>query len=201
MSATASSPARPIAFALLLLTGASLIGTAVRAQSLADIAKKEEDRRKTVPAASKVYTNKDLNPSPPGSEPPAAAAATPSKPAEDAAKTADGDGKPTASKPGDAGDKGPIKDQAYWATRLKTLQDAASRDQNYADAMQTRINALTTDFVNRDDPAQRAVIERDRQKAVGEFNRLKGAIEADKKAIADLEEEARRAGVPPGWLR
>ena len=26
-------------------------------------------------------------------------------------------------------------------------------------------------------------------------------IEAGKKAIADLEEEARRANVPPGWLR
>jgi hypothetical protein len=30
---------------------------------------------------------------------------------------------------------------------------------------------------------------------------LKQAIESDKKAIADLEEEARRAGVPAGWLR
>ena len=36
--------------------------------------------------------------------------------------------------------------------------------------MQTRINALTTDFVNRDDPAQRAVIEHDRQKALAELD-------------------------------
>jgi hypothetical protein len=69
------------------------------------------------------------------------------------------------------------------------------------DAMQTRINALNTDFVNRDDPAQRSVIERDRQRALSELTRLKQAVVDGKKAVADLEEEARRAGVPPGWLR
>jgi hypothetical protein len=76
-------------------------------------------------------------------------------------------------------------------------------DQNstYVDAIQTRINALSTDFVNRDDPAQRSVIERDRQKAVAELARLKQVIVDGKKSIANLEEEARRAGVPPGWLR
>ena len=68
--------------------------------------------------------------------------------------------------------------------------------------MQTRINALTTDFVNRDDPAQRAVIERNRQKALAELAQPdEERLPDDKKAIADFEEEARRAGVPPGWLR
>ena len=67
--------------------------------------------------------------------------------------------------------------------------------------MQTRVNALTTDFVNRDDPAQRGIIERDRQRALTELDRLKKQIVDDQKAITDIEEEARRAGVPPGWLR
>jgi len=69
------------------------------------------------------------------------------------------------------------------------------------EAIQTRVNALSTDFVNRDDPIQRAGIERDRQKAMAEMDRLKKSVEDTKKGIADLEEEARRAGVPPGWLR
>jgi hypothetical protein len=30
---------------------------------------------------------------------------------------------------------------------------------------------------------------------------VKAEIEDQKKAIADLEEQARRANVPPGWLR
>lgn len=170
------------------------------AQSLGDVAKKEEERRKQVTAAGKVYTNKDLAPAPPSSMPPpapdasgaaAGSGATAKEPAADG-KSADKD----ASK--DAGDK---KDQAYWSGRMKAAQEAVDRDSTLADAMQSRINALATDFVNRDDPAQRAVIERDRQKALGELERLRKQITADKKAITDIEEEARRAGVPPGWLR
>ena len=37
--------------------------------------------------------------------------------------------------------------------------------------------------------------------AIAEQERVKAEIEAQKKAIADLEEEARKAGVPPGWIR
>jgi len=84
---------------------------------------------------------------------------------------------------------------------MNTARVALERDTGYADAMQTRINALTTDFTNRDDPSQRSAIERDRQKALSELDRLRKQIEDDKKAISELEEEARRAGVPPGWLR
>jgi hypothetical protein len=115
-----------------------------------------------------------------------------------AAKAAEDDGKGT---PKDAADKGAVKDQAYWAGKLKALQDALSRNQDYADAMQTRINSLTTDFVNRDDPAQRAVIETNRQKSIAELARLTKTVQDDKKALADFLEEARRAGIPPGWLR
>jgi len=48
---------------------------------------------------------------------------------------------------------------------------------------------------------QRAVIDRNRQRALGELDRLKKAIDGGKKAIAALEEEARRSSVPAGWLR
>ena len=84
---------------------------------------------------------------------------------------------------------------------MKELQTQLQRDQTYVDALQTRVNSLATDFVNRDDPAQRAVLAKERQTALGELDRLKKQIEATNKAIADLEEEARRANGPPGWLR
>src|SRR4051812_6247772 len=152
MSANAMSRVYPLSVVVLLVAGGGLTVASLRAQSLADIAKKEEDRRKTVPAPAKVYTNKDLNVAP-GDGPPPPAVATASKAPDDAAKATDADAKAGGSKQGDGADKGPLKDQAYWATKLKTLQDSLARDENYADAMQTRINALTTDFVNRDDPA------------------------------------------------
>ncbi len=199
MSARATSSARVVIAGALIVAAGAALAQGLAAQSLAELAKKEEDRRKTVPAPAKVYTNKDLNPAPAGSPPPAAAA----KPSDDAAaKGADADGKAKdGAKAPPATDKTVVKDQDYWRGRYKTLQDALLRDQNYADAMQTRINSLTADFVNRDDPAQRAVIERDRQKALAELAHLTTAVKDTKKSIADLEEEARRAGVPPGWLR
>jgi hypothetical protein len=163
------------------------------AQSLGDIAKKEEERRHTVKQPAKVYTNKDLGAVDPGTPAPPPDASKPA-PATAAAKEADKDKTPDK-------DKIPVKDQAYWSGRVKALQAQADRDQTYADAMQSRINALTADFAARDDPAQRSVISSDRQKAVAELGRLKVAIQTDKKALADLQEEARRASVPPGWLR
>jgi hypothetical protein len=175
-----------------------LFASAAQAQSLAELARKEEERRKNTPEAGKVYTNKDLNAAPGPSTPPAASSGTS---AADAAKDAGKEKDAKDVKEKDVNGKEVVKDKAYWAGRLKTLQDQAEQSQTYAEAIQTRINALSTDFVNRDDPAQRTVIGRDRQKAVAELTRLKQAIVDGKKAIANLEEEARRAGVPPGWLR
>jgi hypothetical protein len=174
------------ALATIVLFGAN--GALLSGQSLADAAKKEEERRKTVKAAGKVYTNKDLGSLPPDG------AAPPPKPAEptDAAAAKE------TEKPAE---KEPVKDQAYWAARMNELRTQVQRDQTYVDALQTRVNSLSADFVNRDDPAQRSVIANERQKSIAELDRLKAQIEAGKKAIADLEEEARRAGVPPGWLR
>jgi hypothetical protein len=180
---------------VLFLAGSA---TALGGQTLADVAKKEEARRKEVKEPAKTYTNKDLIPAPstateaaPAAIPPTADAAT-----KDAKAKKDAEDKDKADK-----DKGPAKDQKYWAGRVKELRTQLDRDQTYADALQTKINSLATDFVNRDDPAQRAQIARDKQKAMDELNRLKAAIQNDKKAISDLEEEARKAGVPPGWLR
>lgn len=163
-------------------------------QSLADLAKKAEDTRKAAKKGAKVYTNADAGnvqaatmtttPTDKGPTGAAASGATAQTPAADAAQ-----------------DKGTPKDPAYWSERLKAARGQLERDIVFADAMQSRINGLTTDFVNRDDPAQRGVIEQDRNRALAELARLQKAIADGKKAIADLEEDARRAGMPAGVLR
>lgn len=84
---------------------------------------------------------------------------------------------------------------------MMTLRSAISRNTILADALQSRINALTTDFTNMDNPVQRAAIEKDRRSALAEMDRVKQDTEKTNKAIVDLEEEARKANVPPGWLR
>ena len=179
--------------ALLTIVALGTASVPLAGQTLADVAKKEEERRKNVKPSGKTYTNKDLGSLPPGTPAPPPAP-TPSAAATDASAAKDKDTEK-------AGEKEPVKDQAYWSGRMKELQTQVQRDQTYVDALQTRVNSLATDLVNRDDPAQRGVLSSERQKALGELDRLKKQIEAGKKAIADLEEEARRANVPPGWLR
>ena len=84
---------------------------------------------------------------------------------------------------------------------MNAARAALDRSKIFADALQSRINALTTDFTNRDDPAQRAQIEVDRQRALAELDRVKKEIADQTKAISDIQEDARKAGVPPGWVR
>ena len=175
------------------------------AQSLGDVARKEEARRKTVKAAGKVYTNDTLRkepeapppstPAAPPSSAPAAAAPVPSgSPGQ--AQGHGGEAQPAAPQPDQK-----KKDEAYWRGRITEARQNLARSQVFHDALQSRINALTTDFVNRDDPAQSRIIEADRLKALAELDRVTKEITQSKKAIADIEEEARRAAVPPGWLR
>ena len=174
--------------------------------SLAEVARKEAERRKALPPSGKVYTNKDL---PPSAQKPApssgagtgttipldpVAAATGDKPAD---ATADATPTPRRAdaKPRDE------KTEAWWAGRISAAREAVRRNEMFAEALQTRINSLNRDFTNRDNPAQRAEIGRDRTEALAELARVKQDIEKGKQAIADIEEEARKAGVPPGWLR
>jgi hypothetical protein len=165
------------------------------AQSLGEAARQEEERRKSIKTEAKVYTNKDLPNVPPAAAPkPKAAADVPAAAIGDA-KAEAGEARPDTT--ADASKR----DQAYWSGRMRDLRTALDRNQTYLDALQSRINGLTADFVNRDDPAQRAVIARDRTRALAELERLTLQIEDDRKAIVNFEEEARRAGVPPGWLR
>jgi hypothetical protein len=197
----------------LLFLSLALGSAPLHAQSLGDLSKAEEARRKTIKEPAKVYTDKDLKATPMAPVDGDATPADPNAPApaegdapkdaadaakEGAAKAADakGDDKADAAKPAQD-DKG----QAYWAGKAKELQSQLERDQSYSEALQARINALTTDFANRSDPAQRAIVEQDRNKALAEAERLTQAIQNDQKAISDFEEEARRSGVPPGWLR
>ena len=94
-----------------------------------------------------------------------------------------------------------MRDQAYWRDRIGAARAQLERSKTFADALQSRVSALTADFVNRDDPAQRAVIDQNRLKAVAELERVQREIAAQTKAISGIEDEARKAGVPAGWLR
>ena len=166
--------------------------------SLADVAKAEEARRKTARKATKVFTNSSLTlpadagtvSAPPATTPaaPGATNASPTSPTISGGKAAPVD--PAA-----------MKDQAYWAGRISKARTELGRTKMFADSLQTRINSLNTDWINRDNRVEKEKIKQDLDAALAELERLKKEIDVQTKAITAIEDEARRANVPSGWLR
>jgi hypothetical protein len=182
-----------------------IAGATAQAQSLGEVARQEAARRQAVKGPVKVITNENLKPLP-GEQSvtvPAASKAEPGQP------TAEGEAAVPAAQDAAA----PAADQAatrtvdprtteeFWRKRMADARAVVERNALLMDALQSRINALLTDFTARDDPAQRAVIATERQRALDELDRMTRDQKAATKAVADVEEEARRAGIPAGWVR
>jgi hypothetical protein len=187
-----------------LLAGAILtLAVPVYAQSLGELAKKEQERRKASPPPAKVYTNDDLKKIyMPAGEAAAAGKDTKDGKDPDAKDAKDAKDPKSAKDPKDAKDPAvPVMDENAWRARMTQAREDVRRGEMFRDALQSRINGLTTDFTARDDPYQRAQIADERQKALAEMTQVNLDIEKAKKQIADIEEDARKANVPPGWIR
>jgi hypothetical protein len=163
--------------------------------SLADAAEREALRRHFAPKSTQAFSLSEFQMAQAAAEPPVAAEAPPTDP------VAGADGAKKAEPGKDAPKTAPKQDEQWWRDRMKDARAAVDHDQILADAVQNKINSLAADFVNRDDPAQRAQLADQRQKAEGELARLKKQIEADQKAIDAIQLDARRQSIPPGWIR
>lgn len=152
--------------------------------SLADAALHESVRRALMPASTHSLTMSDIPPAEPRAQPPEPAAS------ELIAKLSE---EPPA--------KSPELDEAGWRKKMAAARAVLEQDQVLADAMQTRVNSLTNDSISRDDPAQRAELLKQRDRALAELDRLTKQIEKDKLAITAIEDDARRKNIPPGWIR
>ena len=163
---------------------------------LADVARQEKARRGAIPEdeRAKVYTNDDLRggprlttavttPQPIETDPPLPTAAPP-------------DTAPAATLTGEPG-----RDEAYWCDRITAAREAKQRAELVAAALQNRVDGLWAQFTARDDPFQRATIEQDRLDALDELANTQADVERLDQEIQDIRKEARRAGVPPGWLK
>jgi hypothetical protein len=163
-------------------------------QTLGDAAREAQARRKTVKSPGKVYTNDSLRSEPPPAQstpapPPTTTATPPSQsgvaPGDDKAKAADQSG----------------KDEATWRERVKAERDALARAETFAAALQSQINGLYAEFTACQAPPQCNQISANRQKSLAELDRVRKEVETHTKNIADIQEEARKAGVPAGWVR
>ena len=156
-------------------------------RSLAEASAREAFRRSTAPKTKVVLTNAGLPPSAMVSG--ASVAPPPAEAASDAA----------SAKP--AGAPTEKHDEQWWRKRMAGAREQLRNDQQAAEDLQTRINALQRDSVNRDNPQQAAKLREDLQKALTTLEATKAQIDVDQKAIVAIQDDARRADVPAGWVR
>lgn len=164
-------------------------------QDLAALARKEKARRAKVAKPARVITEDDTrSPDAPAPSKTPSPEATPSATPSAAAPTVDD---PAARED---------QERAQWKERALAVRDAIQQAEARLALMEKESAALRSDLTQVSAAeAQDPMRLQKRDQKIAESNQ---AIEAQKRAVADarkawtqLEEDARRKGVPPGWLR
>ena len=157
-------------------------------KTLAEAARREALRRQSTPKARVALTNLGLPAGlPPASIVPASVTSEATPPSTD--KSA------TAQKPAEK------KDEQWWGKRIAAARETLAKDQALAAGLQSRINDLKAEVVNRDSPMQRTKLQNELDAKLAELDATNKKIVADQQAISNIQDEARREGVPPGWVR
>ena len=166
------------AFAVLVVTLALSAGLAF-AQSLAEIAKKEKERRAANKTESKtVVTGSDLARSYGG------------LPTTRPSSTTDGDG--VAEESAEEEDEGEAEDETktpeYWQSRVAGAKE--------------KIATLETGLTSEDwGEGQRVGVDPLGQNNLARRQQTERELRAARSELEAIRAEARRAGVPPGWVR
>lgn len=188
---------------MFLMAAAALVTLGVAtasAQSLADVARKENERRKALGKATKVYTNEDVK----STRPLTTAAARPA----DAASPAGGAGQAGASAgqaPGGpasaagadasgaagAGGAAEADSAAKLTEQAEALRHQTARDRLALEALHSRMNSLQYQAEQISDPALKARFMADRDAASVEAEALHREIEERNKALTAIEEKLR----------
>jgi hypothetical protein len=167
-----------------VVAGVLVAGVAASsAQSLADVARKEEARRQKIAKPSKVYTDEDVQKYAPLTSSAQAKAST--------VTALDANGKPVGQQ---AAAEGLPADEAGWRARLQNARDGLDRDRLLVSALEQQARSAKG-RADGDEPAN------DASPRSAEIKRLKAEMDAYRATLANAEEDARKAGVPPGWVR
>ncbi len=205
----------PVALVLLA------VASSAAAQNLSELAAKEKQRRNAVAAGAtpaRSFTNDDLEksgpqasptPSPtgagptlrPGVKPPA----RPRRPSRDEGAPDSEDEENAEAPPPAEGQPGA---EAAWRQRAKSAQDAISAAEQRVAAAERALGAARTGISQplpsdglRQTPPNALVKEASLQSAEAALATARASLDQARTAWADLEELARKASIPPGWLR
>lgn len=162
--------------------------------SLADVARQEAERRKNAEKSSKVYTNADTK----SGRPLTTAAAAPAKPAPAAGQAGAGPGG-AAGKDGKGAGKGEMTKEAREAllARILDLKEQISRNELQAGKVSAQMDQLNTDVLNSFDQVTRNDLLQQRDGALANFRKLQSDTEGLRKALSDLEADARALASGP----
>jgi hypothetical protein len=96
-----------------------------------------------------------------------------------------------------------LRTEASWREKVRQRRADLDNAEGHVRDLEDRIAELRNDrgATNVMDPNREQSRQAQIAEAQAELERTKADIERFRQALADLEEEARRAGVPPGWLR
>ena len=176
------------------------IVSAAHSQSLADIAKKEKERRDEVKNA-KVITEEEASKY--RSQAPADAAAPDQASTAASSEKKEGDigtkpeaGKQDSNEPTDFQGR----PESYWRKTMAEARQKVRDLTNEANVLVLKIAELQNEFNVAADNFKRESLQRDIQKSYYEQDQNKEKLEKAKAEIQDLETEARKSGALPGWL-
>lgn len=161
---------------------------------VADAARKARAEQKTAPKPKKVFTNDDIPSAAVSSPPPAASDAT--KKTDGQAQVGDKSGKKELDPEDDP------KQQVYWQKRSRTLHAKLSAAEQELDVLQRE---LSKDEVQYYPDPQKALMQQYNRSDINEkhakVDAKKAEVESLKQQVADLEDNVRKAGGDPGWVR
>ena len=192
--------------AVASLVAAAVFPIAVVAQSeqpsLADVARREAERRKTAPRAEKVYTNTDTQAGRPlttGAAAPKATAKAEGEAGQAGQPGAAGakEGK-DANVPADTKGQGEPKGIAEaLAQRILDLKEQISRDTVAGQRLSTQVDELNNGVLSAFDAQRRDELVRQRDEVLTEYRKLATGLDELKQVLADLEAEAARKAAAP----
>lgn len=106
------------------------------------------------------------------------------------------------AKPKEAAGPDMAKLEKEYRDKFAKLRDALAYEQKKLDVMQRELNLMQTQFYSDPNVAMREQTFRGQiNQRTQEIEQQKGNVDKAQKAIADLEEELRKKGLPAGWAR
>jgi hypothetical protein len=163
--------------------------------ALVKAAKKEKERRKKT-EAKKTLTNQDIDEIR-KKQPSSGIETAGAEDETDATDESTADSTKTKKQEVD-----PAQTEEYWRARKQEVDTRVQDAQTRVEQLQTEINSLTAAFyAEGDGVAQRPLIETERIERIKELEAAKEALQNARTESEGLEDEARRAGALPGWLR